>query len=91
MDYSSGIRKDVQRGRKVALATRKKQKLITCWVDEDLRDEVNKVCPNVSEFIRVCLEQLVKSPIEKQLKTIYKDIAVNAANRKQDNPTGQSE
>lgn len=70
------FRNELKRGRRVALSTLKKNdKLVTFWVNEELKDQAYEKCPNVSEFLRSCLERLVNSPIEKRIKKIYDDIA----------------
>lgn len=65
------------RGRRAAQSVlkKKKDKLITCWVSEELREKAYKVCPNVSEFIRTCLERMVESKLDKQITKLYTNIA----------------
>jgi hypothetical protein len=84
------IKSQLRRGRKAvdrAIAAKQKPikekkppktKLITCWVTEELREEAIRKCPNLSEFIRVCLQRLVDSPIEKQINKIYEGVADSA-------------
>lgn len=67
--------KNLAQGRKVAHSMKKNKVLITAWIDEELKEEVYKKCPNVSAFITECFKKLAKSPIDKQIKDIYKGIA----------------
>ena len=71
------FQRDMARGRRAvqAVLNKKKTKLITCWVSEDFRDEVYRKCPNVSEFIRVCLEKMVESNLDKQVTKLYEGVA----------------
>lgn len=73
MDFT----KELARGRKAAQSVlkKKKTKLITCWVNEELKENAYRVCPNVSEFIRVCLEKMVASRLDKQISKLYEGIA----------------
>jgi predicted DNA-binding ribbon-helix-helix protein len=69
--------KELEIGRKVALRfDRKNQKLITFWIDEDLREKAYKKCPNLSSFLRKCVVKLVNSTLEESMSRTY----TNAAN-----------
>ena len=70
-DYS----KQMEIGKKVAQSMIRKKKLITFWVDAELREEAYSKCGNLSAFLTGCVERLVQSPIDKQIRTTYRGIA----------------
>lgn len=64
----------------------KKDKLITLWVSGELRDNAYKACPNVSGFLRLCLERLVASSIDKQVHRLYDTLAKDIVDSQLDDP-----
>jgi hypothetical protein len=70
MDFEKNIRA----GKKTALGAEKDNVLVTFQANRKLRDAANAKTPNLSDFLRRCMEKLAGSKVDKQVEKLYDDI-----------------
>lgn len=76
------IEKQLKHGRKVALRHVKDPVLITFQANRSIRTEALKKCNsmgiNLSSYLRICVEKLIKLPIDYHIENMYKEIVKEA-------------
>ena len=76
MEYID-LQKQIKRGRKVALSI-DDSVLITFQTNRSLRTDAIAKCDkmgiNLSAYLRICVEKLVKLPIDYHIENMYKEI-----------------
>jgi antitoxin component of RelBE/YafQ-DinJ toxin-antitoxin module len=76
------IEKQIRQGRKVALKHTKDPVLITFQVNRSTRTDAIEKCDkmgiNLSAYLRICVEKLLKLPIDYHIENMYSEIIRDA-------------